>query len=203
MAYLTGTRRIYLFVRTENNAQSISASEHSVETGADLTDHVKADAEEISLDGIISGRNYKNIVKVIKNWEKSGTRVNYSGNISLSGCLIHNFRPSFSADIQNGCTFSMELKKVRIAAPSYVVQPNNSAPETKETTNTGTNSVEVNNTDGDYHTVKSGDTVWSLVNGAYKKYGKSCQDIMIANPEAFSRKGDFKTLKVGAKLKMN
>ena len=63
-------------------------------------------------------------------------------------------------------------------------------------------SVEVNNQQDQYHAVKAGDTVWSLVNGPYKKYGKSCEEIMAMNPDAFSKPGDFSTLKVGARLKM-
>ena len=50
------------------------------------------------------------------------------------------------------------------------------------------------------HTVKKGDTVWSLVN-KYKT-GLSCQQVIDNNPKAFSRPGDATTLQIGAKLVM-
>lgn len=53
-----------------------------------------------------------------------------------------------------------------------------------------------------YHTVKKGDTIWKLVTTNYKSLGKSTQWVIDNNPNAFSRKGDPTTLKVGAKLLM-
>lgn len=202
MAYLTGSRRVYLFVSEEENQTSIQASEHSVEQGESLTDHVRPDAETISVSGVISGRNHKSIVSLIKGWEKSGKAVRYSGRTKLTQCLISDFSPSYSKDIENGCGFSMTLRKVRVAKPAYVAPETTQATETKPLADAGMQSVEVNNQQDQYHAVKAGDTVWSLVNGPYKKYGKSCEEIMAMNPDAFSRPGDFSTLKVGARLKM-
>ena len=202
MAYLTGTRKVYLFVSEEDNQTSISASEHSVEQGMDLTDHVRPDAESISLRGVISGSNYKSIVSLIKKWEKAGRTVSYSGRTKLSQCLIDDFAPSYSKDIQDGCSFTMVLRKIRIARPAYVPVVAATPPEAKPVADAGMQSVEANNPEDQYHIVKTGDTIWALTNGPYKKYGKSCDEIMAMNPDAFSRPGDFTTLKVGARLKM-
>ena len=202
MAYLTGTRRVYLFVSEEENGTSIKASEHSVEQGMDLTDHVRPDSETISIRGVISGRNHRSIVSLIKKWESTGRAVSYSGRTKLSRCLIDDFSPSYSKDIQNGCQFSMIIRKVRIARPAYVPAQTAQPQEAKPTTDAGMQSVETNNSEDQYHTVKAGDTIWALTHGAYKKYGKSCDEIMAMNPDAFSRPGDFTTLKIGARLKM-
>lgn len=53
-----------------------------------------------------------------------------------------------------------------------------------------------------YHTVKKGDTVWTLVNKKYKYLGKSVSWVINNNSHAFSRKGDATTLQIGKKLKM-
>lgn len=53
-----------------------------------------------------------------------------------------------------------------------------------------------------YHTVKKGETVYNLVNKNYKSLGKSVQWVINSNPKAFSRKGDARTLQIGAKLLM-
>lgn len=202
MAYLTGTRRLYLFVSEENNATAIKASEHSVEQGVDITDHVRPDAETVSLTGVISGRNHKSIVALIKSWEKAGTMVRYSGRIKLSQCLVSDFSPGYSKDIENGCSFTMTLRRIRIARPAYVAPETTQPVDVKAVADAGMQSVEANNPEDQYHTVKAGDTVWALTHGPYKKYGKSCDEIMAMNPDAFSRPGDFTTLKIGARLKM-
>lgn len=72
---------------------------------------------------------------------------------------------------------------------------------TASKTNGGTQQVNSKNK-AVYHTVKKGETVWGLVNNKYKSLGKSCQWVINKNPKAFSRKGDARTLQVGAKLLM-
>lgn len=77
-----------------------------------------------------------------------------------------------------------------------------SGTSTAATTNGGTQQVNATSGTAVYHTVKSGDTIWSLVNTNYRSLGKTCQWVIDNNPNAFSVKGDATTLKVGAKLLM-
>lgn len=51
-----------------------------------------------------------------------------------------------------------------------------------------------------YHTVKRGETIYTLVNTTYKSMNLSVTKVINDNPMAFSVKGDPKTLIVGAKL---
>lgn len=73
---------------------------------------------------------------------------------------------------------------------------------TKSQSDAGTQQIA--NGDGEkiYHTVKKGDTVWALVNKTYKSLNTSVEWVINNNPEAFSKKGDARTLQVGAKLWM-
>lgn len=73
---------------------------------------------------------------------------------------------------------------------------------TANSTNGGTQQVQDTEKNIFYHTVKSGDTIWGLVNNTYKDKNVSYQQVMDDNPQAFSRKNDAKTLKIGARLKM-
>lgn len=54
-----------------------------------------------------------------------------------------------------------------------------------------------------YHTVKKGETIWGLVNKTYRGYGFTEKGVISDNPSAFSRRNDPKTLKIGARLKLN
>lgn len=73
---------------------------------------------------------------------------------------------------------------------------------TNGTTNAGTQQVQTGNGTAVYHAVKQGDTIWGLVNNSYKDLNTTCQWVIDNNPDAFSTKGDARTLKVGAKLLM-
>lgn len=70
------------------------------------------------------------------------------------------------------------------------------------TTNAGMQQAVTAGGDPVYHVVKTGDTIWGLVNNNYKSLGKTCQWVIDNNPSAFSRAGDPTTLQVGARLLM-
>ena len=72
----------------------------------------------------------------------------------------------------------------------------------KETTSSGTQQVSKGSQKAVYHKVKKGECVYNLVTKNYKDLGKTCKWVIDNNPSAFSKKGDAKTLKVGAKLLM-
>lgn len=73
---------------------------------------------------------------------------------------------------------------------------------TKAKSNAGTQQTTKGTKKPVYHTVKKGETVYNLVNKNYKSLGKSVSWVINNNPKAFSKKGDARTLKIGAKLLM-
>ena len=198
MAKING---LYIFVIDESKDFGVDATEHPVETGVDITDHVKRKAIEISISGEIVGKDAASTMSRLKQMHQNGTLCKYVGRTTLSNCLITDFSTSHPHTIWGGCSFSMTLKEVRIASTSYkkVTTKN-----TKQTKKTGTQQVKKKSkVVYVYHTVKKGDTIWALVASSkapYKKYGLSCDEVMKLNPSAFSRKGDFRTLQIGKKI---
>ncbi len=68
--------------------------------------------------------------------------------------------------------------------------------------NGGTQQVSEEERDVIYHTVKSGETIWGLVNKTYKSKKLSVSKVIEDNPQAFSRKDDPTSLQIGARLKL-
>lgn len=68
MALLNG---IYIHVTSEELDDDVQASEHSVETGADITDHIKPQAIQLSLEGELV--NYTGYISETKTDEKTIT----------------------------------------------------------------------------------------------------------------------------------
>lgn len=197
MATLNG---LYIFVESEEFDYGVEITEHVVEQGVNISDHVKPKGTTLSLTGEIVGTNAASTLAKLKQMQQNGTVCNYAGRASLSNCLISELHPGYAVDIWGGCSFTMTLKEIRTAGTSY----KKPAAKSQATTKTGTQQVKKQSKAQTVtHTVKKGDTVWGLVASSkapYKKYGMSCDDIMKMNPDAFSRKGDFRTLKVGANL---
>lgn len=71
---------------------------------------------------------------------------------------------------------------------------------TSGTTNAGTQQVSSGSSKKVTHTTKKGDTVYNLANKTYKSTGATVNSIIKNNPNAFTKKGDVTTLKVGVKL---
>jgi hypothetical protein len=196
MATING---IYIFVESESLNRDVNITSHAVEQGVDLTDNVKRNPYTISLSGKIVGSNSAINQSKIAAYMANGTLVSYSGRNYINNALITKFETSHPNTVNGGCEFSMEISEVRIAKSNVV-----SDVKTAAVQKGGTQQVEENNSsNGVYHEVKKGDMVYNLVasaNAPYKKYGKSCQWVMDNNPDAFAVKGDFGSLKVGAKL---
>lgn len=192
MAKLNG---IKIFVTSENVDYGVEVTEHTTETGVPLSDHVKRNAITLSISGEIVGRDASSVVQKIRKMQRKGATCKYTGRVSLSKCAITSFSTSYSSDIWGGCEFSMTLKEVRTAKTSYGATKSKSTQQ--RTKRSKAEFV--------YHTVKKGDCVWNLVaapNAPYKQYGWSCSKVMRKNPDAFSRRGDFRTLIIGYKLKV-
>lgn len=201
MATLNGQ---YLFVKKEDITYGVDAPSHTVETGVDVSDHVKRRAATLSISGEIVGENAAGIASQLKQLHQKGAVCKYVGSISFANCLITDFSTSYSSDIWGGCSFSMTLKEVRTASTSFATATAQVSASFSMAKNTGTQQVtKKSKVTYVYHKVKKGDTVWALVaapKAPYKKYGLSCNDVMKLNPKAFSRAGDFGTLKIGYKL---
>lgn len=196
MATING---LYVFVEKEEVSYGVDVTEHTVETGIEVSDHVKRKAVTLSISGEIVGKNASSVLSKLRSIHQGGTVCKYAGRVSLSKCLITEFSIGATHEIWGGYEFSMTLKEVRTASTSY-----KKTQKKKETKKTGTQQVKAQSkVTYVYHTVKKGDTVWALVaasNAPYKKYGLSCDDVMKLNPSAFSKKGDFRTLQIGKKL---
>lgn len=282
MATLNG---IYVFVESEDVTRAIESTTHPTETGLPITSSIREEPIEISITGrIVNNEQYDapTAKGKIQELMTSGSLITYIGRTTANNMQIQSFDSTHNNKTWGGFEYSMTLRKVRIAKPSYVAKQatTTAQKETKAANPTlavgatvifkggsvyvssdakkaaanrgrstckitkisaanwsvhqyhlisqdggrvygwvdksniegvGTSSTQskvnggikqVSNGKGTavYHTVRSGDTVWGLVTKNYKSYGKSVQWVIDNNPSAFSRKGDAKTLKVGARL---
>jgi hypothetical protein len=195
------SNQMYIFIENESLDRPIEAPSHATEKGLPLTDHVKRNAQTLSIDGCIVGKNYKKQIEQIQAWQNSGTIVEYIGQNVFDKGIITSFTTDHPNTI-NSVKFSMEIQEIRVASKAvYTTVKVYKAPLQQ---------VQKNNTSEEvYHTVKAGDCIWALVvTGPYKNLKPHtgldpwprCNWCMEHNQSAFSRPGDFRTLQIGKRI---
>lgn len=199
MSYINN---LYVFVSDENVSRGVISSEHPVEQGVDITDHIKPEPAELSLTGKIVGDNASDTLGKILKLQKDGSPVNYTGRNIFKNMIILNFNTSHPNTVWGGCDFEMTLKEIKVADPSYRTEArlNSGVQQITKAKAPAALSVQEKKV---YHTTKKGDSVYALVsanNAPYKKYGFTANDVMKNNPKAFNRSGDFGSLIIGVKL---
>ena len=164
---------LYVHVTDEQLSRGVKVTEHSVEKGFPITDNVKPDAKVLSITGEIVKADKtpaKTIISSLEDFSKNGKYVKYVGRNTMANALIVDFQTGHTNKISGGCTFTMQIKEVRIAKTAYVAQGNKVTGKVTQ--------VKKNTTSQKYHTVKKGDTLWGI---AKKYYGNGAQYTKIYN----------------------
>lgn len=120
MAIING---LYIHVVSESASRGVDATSHRVESGLPLTDTVVLQPLSISLSGkIVDYGDVKaaEVIDKIKQWQSSGSLIEYRGNEMASSMQIRSFDTDRPNTIYGGAEFSMELVQVRIAKSAYV-----------------------------------------------------------------------------------
>lgn len=172
---------VYVFIKSEDVSRETTASSHPVEEGIDLTDHVKRSPLVLSLSGEIVGADHENSIAELEQLQKTGELVEYVGVNVLSDALITKFTTSHDGTIRGGCSFSAEIKEIRIAASPFTAGSGNIAAQQIEEAPTPAAQIPSART----HTVKAGDTLWKLAQSYYGN-GTSFPRIFEANRDKLS-----------------
>ena len=111
---------IWVFVSGdgENVTKDVERSEHPIEDGSVITDHVRRKPIELSLSGKIVKRDNVEASEALRQIERlknSGSLITYVGRNAMSNLQITSFSTCHPNSVWGGCTFSMTLKETEIA----------------------------------------------------------------------------------------
>ena len=196
---------IYLFVQQEETESPVQTSEHPVETGVALTDHVLAKPACLRLEGEVVGPDCENTLQTLREWQRIGAAVHYVGRQVFKNAQIVEFSYQYTHRIAGGCSFTMTLREVRVAQNIYTIGLGFSGKmEVRYCNGLGIDRiVDLSSVRERYHTLAPGETVLYLA-AQYRSHGVSAESIREQNRtrDVFraGHKGDFAYLQTGAKL---
>lgn len=184
-------------VISEKFGKSVSISDHPVEKGFNISDHVEMNVQPIDLSVNIVRPTFERAQKAVDYFEKqmlNGEKVTYqTNNKTYTNLLIESIDLSRDAEIANGYSGSMKLKIVRIAQEAYIKPVKNS--QLKGVTTSGRQQTQNKQQSSvKYHTIRSGETYWGIA----PKYGTTWQTIQKLNPNV-----DPRRLQIGQKVRVS
>lgn len=97
------------------------SSDHALEEGEPVTDHVESETKTISISGtIIDPTGAKR--NLLEKYEAEGTLHTFNFTSRLENVIIESFNTTNDSSIKDGYSFTMSLKQIRIATKGKTVK---------------------------------------------------------------------------------
>ena len=106
-------------IESENPKDSITVTDKPVESGQDVSDHIKQNPSIINLRGQMT-EGAADKLQVLKKYQKEGTLLKYVGRNVYPNMVIEEIDREHGARNRLGFQFNIKLKQVRIATAKEV-----------------------------------------------------------------------------------
>lgn len=117
--------------------ESSTTTDHALEDGEQITDHVKSNPITITLNGIMLDEAEEKVLK-LREYREKGEIIDYDYMTALKHVVITDFSRDYSVDIKDGYAFTMTLKQIRVAkVAKFVSMPVPVKQQTKEVSKKG------------------------------------------------------------------
>jgi len=110
--------------------ESSTTTDHALEDGEQITDHVKSNPITISLSGVILDDTEAKVLK-LREYREKGEIIDFDYMTALKHVVITDFNRDYEAKIKDGYAFTMTLKQITVAKVAKFVSV--SVPVKKQT----------------------------------------------------------------------
>lgn len=107
-------------ITSEEVEQVAESTDHAVESGSDITDHVKIKATFIEIAGLIAGDDASNKLQKLKKYQKVGEQLHFISRNSYKDIIISRRKTIHSYRTSDGFEFSMTLKQIQTSKAKEV-----------------------------------------------------------------------------------
>lgn len=114
MANING---VPIYVINEERIYDNETTDHPVENGQDITDHVINKPTVFRIEGEYTGIDAGQVEAKLRTLRR-GELVRYIGRGSLTNAVFESYRSSADSKIANGFRFFITLKQISVAKPS-------------------------------------------------------------------------------------
>lgn len=109
-------------VYDENPKYGVKVTEHPIEDGESISDHVERETDKMDISGILTGPEAAAKLSKLIRYQKQGKIMDYVYRNGVYGVVIGSFNTSHGVEVKGGLKFSMTLVSVRIAKPSVLAE---------------------------------------------------------------------------------
>lgn len=102
-------------VREERPQYRNEITEHAVEDGEEIADHVRRRPRTLSISATIAGADWEQRYERLKQLAEGEDLVDYVGAEVMRNVVVESFDPSRTVEVANGVRFDITLRQVRVA----------------------------------------------------------------------------------------
>ena len=107
-------------VELENPDMINDVSDHPLEDGRSVSDHVSLRPNVFPINGVVAGEEAAQKIATLRRWRNERHRLKYTGRNIFKGYVISEFRTEHDVRVRDGFRFRMTLQEVRITSPELV-----------------------------------------------------------------------------------
>lgn len=107
-------------VYSEKPIRSVKSTDHPVEEGADITDHIKRQPYRMEISGVVTGKDAGVKLRRLELYQENGVPVTYVCRNWVGGVIIENFNSVHDATNKGAFNFTMTLKLINRASASQL-----------------------------------------------------------------------------------
>lgn len=99
----------------------IKTSDHPIENGESITDHIEQNPVKLSISGVCIGPDASTRLSRLKAALEKGTLLKYVYRTVYNDMVIESLQTTHDAETKDGFKFSITLKQIKIASKATVV----------------------------------------------------------------------------------
>lgn len=107
-------------VEDEKPRDMVTITDHQVENGQDVSDHIKQESSIIDIVGVIVGDDAADTLSKLQKHQKEGKLSTYIGRNIYQSMAIQTIDRNHGKQIRNGFAYNITLKQVRVSTAKEV-----------------------------------------------------------------------------------
>jgi len=107
-------------VYAEKPDRSVKTTEHPIEGGENIVDHIEREPMSLDINGIVTGRDAALRLGKLKHYQAMGIPLTYRYRNWMGNMIIEKMQTTHDSEVDKAFKFDITLKEIKIARASVV-----------------------------------------------------------------------------------